>query len=83
MNETNDSNRRPEEPAPSNAQPEPTGAGGHSRHRWMMLACCVPMLIIAGALVLTGSVSVGGLVFALGCVAMMAAMMLTPGGHRQ
>lgn len=81
MNETNDRNRRPENPVPSNPQGEPRGTEGHSGHRWMMIACCVPMLIIAGALVLTGSVSIGGLVFALGCVVMMAAMMFAP-GHR-
>ncbi|WP_156665471.1 hypothetical protein [Rhodococcus phenolicus] len=82
MNEPNEHDWRPQESAPSTPPTEPTGTGGHGRHRWMMLACCVPMLIIAGALVLTGSASVGGLVFALACAAMMAMMMFSPGGHR-
>ncbi|ATQ29565.1 membrane protein [Rhodococcus ruber Chol-4] len=61
---------------------EPAGTGGRIRHRWMMLVCCVPMLIIAGVLVVTGNVSVGGLVFAVVCVAMMAMMMASAGSHR-
>ena len=48
--------------------------GGH-RHGWMMIACCVPMLGIAIALVATGVVGVGFLVIALLCTAMMALMM--------
>ncbi|WP_193788745.1 hypothetical protein [Rhodococcus rhodochrous] len=48
----------------------------------MTLACCVPMLIIAGVLVVTGNVSVGGLVFAVACVAMMAMTMASAGSHR-
>ncbi|AII11306.1 hypothetical protein CJ179_48380 [Rhodococcus sp. ACS1] len=59
------------------------GAGGHSRHRWMMVACCVPMLLIAGALVLTGTVGIGGIVFALACVGMMAVMMFSMGGEHR
>jgi len=46
--------------------------GGHS---WMMIACCIPMLIIAVALVATGVVGVGFLAFAVGCTVMMAMMM--------
>lgn len=49
--------------------------GGHGRHGLMMLACCVPMLIVAVALVATGVVGVGFLVFAVGCTLMMAMMM--------
>lgn len=48
-------------------------AGGHSG--WLMIACCVPMLLIAGALVATGVVSASFLVFAVVCTAMMALMM--------
>ena len=59
------------------------GAGGRSRHRWMMVACCIPMLVIAGALVFTGTVGVGGLVFALACVGMMAVMMFSMGGEHR
>ena len=59
-------------------------AGGHSAHgghSWMMIACCIPMLVIAVALVATGVVSVGFLFFALACTAMMALMMRGMGGH--
>lgn len=47
---------------------------GHGGHRWMMIACCVPMVAIAIALVATGVVGVGFVVIALACVAMMALM---------
>lgn len=61
------------ESAPERGNPaESKTTGGHSH--WLMMACCVPMLVIAVALVLAG----GGariLVFALGCAAMMAVMM--------
>ncbi|HYS39663.1 MAG TPA: hypothetical protein VEO01_28940 [Pseudonocardiaceae bacterium] len=53
----------------------PTGPGGYRGHHWMMLACCVPMLAIAGILVATGVVGVGFLVVAVMCTAMMALMM--------
>ena len=48
------------------------GRGGHS---WMMIACCIPMIVIAVALVATGVVSPGFLLFAVLCTAMMALMM--------
>jgi hypothetical protein len=41
----------------------------------MMIACCIPMLVIAGALVLTGVANGGAILFALACTAMMALMM--------
>ena len=41
----------------------------------MMLACCVPMLLIAFALVASGTAGAGAILFALLCAAMMAAMM--------
>jgi hypothetical protein len=41
----------------------------------MMIACCVPMFVVAVALVLTGIASAGFLLVAVGCVAMMALMM--------
>ena len=47
-------------------------SGGHSR--WMMIACCIPMLVIAGLLVASGA-GFGFLVIALLCTVMMAAMM--------
>jgi len=41
------------------------------RHRWMMFACCVPMLAIVAALVATGVVGLSYAVWAVLCVAMM------------
>lgn len=56
-------------------------SGSHRRgHGWMMIACCVPMLLIAVALVATGVASPGFLVIAIGCTLMMAIMM-TGMGH--
>lgn len=47
--------------------------GGYSH--WLMLACCVPMLVVVGVLVATSVVSAGFIVAALACVGMMGAMM--------
>ncbi|TWE27439.1 hypothetical protein [Prauserella muralis] len=47
---------------------------GHGGHRWLLIACCVPMIAIAIALVATGVVSSGFLVVAVICVVMMALM---------
>jgi hypothetical protein len=59
-----------------------SGHSGHSGHRLMMIICCIPMLVIAGLLVLTGVAGSGIIVTALVCTAMMAAMMFAmPGGH--
>ena len=52
---------------------EKSGHGGHGR--WMMIACCIPMLAIAIALVATGVVGAGFIVIALACTVMMALMM--------
>lgn len=54
----------------------------HGEHGWMMIVCCIPMLIIAVVLVATG-VAAGFLFAALACTAMMAAMMagMHGGGH--
>ncbi len=49
--------------------------GTHGGHGWMMIACCIPMLAIAAALLIAGVVSAGFLVFAVACAAMMALMM--------
>ncbi len=55
---------------------------GHGKGRgWMMIACCIPMLVIAVALVAAGVVSTSFLVFAVACTAMMALMMRGMGGH--
>ncbi len=56
----------------SSPDEEETGHSGHSR--WMMIACCIPMLAIAVALIAAGA-GYGFLVIALACTAMMALMM--------
>ena len=48
---------------------------GHGGHGWMMIACCIPMLAIAIALVATGVASPAFLAVAVGCTLMMAMMM--------
>jgi hypothetical protein len=50
-------------------------AAGHGGHSWMMIACCIPMIVIAIALVATGVASPGFLLAAAACTAMMALMM--------
>ena len=54
---------------------------GHGGHKWMMMACCVPMLVIAIALVASGTAGAGVVVLAIGCTLMMALMMGGMGGH--
>lgn len=54
---------------------QPGKPKGHKGHGWMMIACCVPMLAVAIALVATGVVSSGFLVAAVVCTVMMALMM--------
>lgn len=56
------------------------GHGGDAKHSWLMMACCVPMLLIAVTLAATGVVSWAFLLYALGCTAMMALMMRGMGG---
>ncbi|HMN99264.1 MAG TPA: hypothetical protein PKD59_07615 [Miltoncostaeaceae bacterium] len=48
---------------------------GHGHHHWMMIACCIPMLVIAISLVATGVVGSGFIIAAIVCVMMMALMM--------
>ena len=65
----------------SGARPH-TGHGGHGGHGLMMLVCCIPMVAVVVLLVVSGTAGAGALVWALGCVLMMAAMMFfMPGGH--
>jgi Flp pilus assembly protein TadB len=47
----------------------------HRSHRWMMVACCIPMLGIALLLVATGVIGASFLFFAVACTAVMAMMM--------
>lgn len=63
------------EPATRTRKPGPSGSHRHGGHGWMMIACCIPMLVIAGVLVATGAASPGFLVVAVGCTLMMALMM--------
>ena len=49
--------------------------GQRSGHGWMMMLCCVPMVVLAVALVATGVARVGFLFTAVLCVVMMAMMM--------
>ena len=54
--------------------------GGHGAHRWMMIASCIPMLLVLGALVVSGAAGAGIIMVAVVCLAMMALMMFaTPG----
>ena len=48
---------------------------GHGGHSWMMIACCIPMLIIAVVLVATGTAGAGFIFAAIMCTAMMWMMM--------
>ena len=52
-----------------------TAGKRHGSHSWMMMACCIPMLVIAVALVAAGVASPGFIVAAVGCTVMMAVMM--------
>lgn len=68
-------------PRPADQDPH-AGHGTHGGHELMMLICCVPILVIAVALVATGVAGSSIIVTALLCTAMMAAMMFAmPGGH--
>ena len=58
---------------PHMEQDEKGKHGGHGR--WMMIACCIPMLVIAVALVATGVAGVGFIFAAVMCTLMMAMMM--------
>lgn len=69
----------PEPPArlgqpPSSAQDSPGGHAGHGGHSWMMIACCIPMLAIAGLIAVSGG-GFGFFFVAVICTAMMAMMM--------
>lgn len=56
---------------------------GGNRHRWLMIACCIPMVVIVGVLLATGAAGTGAVAFAAICLGMMALMMFAmPGGHK-
>ena len=56
--------------------------GGHGH--WMMIACCIPMVVIAIVLVATGVAGAGFIFAAIMCTAMMWMMMrgMSHGGGR-
>lgn len=66
----NDDTDRADIHAPSSGAPH-----RHGGHGLMMIACCIPMLVVAVVLVATGVVSVSFLFFAVACTVMMALMM--------
>jgi hypothetical protein len=53
----------------------PQGMTHRGGHGWMMIACSIPMLVIAVVLAATGVASPGFLFVAVGCTLMMALMM--------
>ncbi len=65
----------------SSLEEKQSGHRGHSR--WMMVACCIPMLVIAALLVAAGA-GTGFLIIAIACTVMMTAMMfgMSKGGSR-
>jgi hypothetical protein len=78
MNDTRLEDRNPK------SQMSPAAkTSGHAGHSWMMIACCIPMLVIAVALVAAGVASPSFIVAAVACTAMMALMMrgMDHGGH--
>lgn len=78
-----ESEARPEQGRADAPDPQAKKAKGGHGH-WMMVACCVPMLVIAIALVATGVVGASFIVVAVACTAMMAMMMIgmSHGGDR-
>ncbi len=61
----------------TNQPSKPEHKGGHGGHsHWMMIACCIPMLLIAIVLAATGVAGAGVIVAAVACTAMMAMMMI-------
>jgi hypothetical protein len=57
--------------------------GGQSGHGWMMAMCCIPILVVAIALVATGVVGSGLILAAIMCTVMMAMMMRMMSGGRE
>jgi len=54
---------------------DPSSGKKRGGHGWMMIACCVPMLVIAIVLVATDVVDIGFVFAAVACTVMMAMMM--------
>ena len=65
-------------------KPDQQGQGGHSGHGLMMIACCIPMLVLAIVLAATHVVGAGFIFVAVMCTLMMAMMMsMMSGGSNQ
>jgi hypothetical protein len=47
------------DPGSSHGHRDPMESGGGAWAHWLMMACCVPMVIIVAVLVATGTVSAG------------------------
>ena len=59
------------------AAPSANQHASHAGHKWWVhLLMCAPMLAIVGYLMATGAAGVGVILYAVGCMAMMAVMML-------
>ena len=52
-----------------------TSPEDHSGHGWLMIACCIPMLLVVAALVVSGVAGIGAILFAAACLSMMWLMM--------
>jgi hypothetical protein len=59
--------------------PDHKSGGGHSK--WAMVACCIPMLVIALAIAFSGA-GFGFLLIAVACTAMMLLMMGSMSGGK-
>ena len=59
---------------------KPTRPQDHGGHGWMMMLCCIPMLVIAVVLVATGVAGAGFIFVAIMCTAMMWMMMSAMSG---
>lgn len=66
---------------PTGDRPARDGHGGHGGHKWMMMLMCVPMVAVAGYLIVFRQASLSTLLPALMCVGMMLVMHLGLGGH--
>ena len=67
-------------PGQPDSGPARHGSMSHGSHGWMMIACCIPMLALAIALVAAGVVSPVFIFLAVMCTAMMWMMHKTMGG---
>lgn len=61
----------------------PDRACSRRSHGWLMIICCIPMLVVAVVLVATDVVGAEYLLIAIACTAMMFVMMrgMGHGGH--